>query len=224
MTKRFKMQRRGDNAEILIYDTIGEDFWGGVSSKTFYKDLKALGAVKNLTLRINSEGGNLFEGFAIYNQIRGADADNRIVMVDALAASAASLIAMAGDEIRIAKNAWIMIHNPMAIAVGDYRDFEEHAVLLRQLRDSCADTYAARTTIEADEAGDMMDEETWMDSDTALEKGFADQEVEQMAVAAKLDISRWPKAPNALRMRAVDVIPSKLASMARRVDKYTKRD
>ena len=225
MKKRFKMQRRGDNAEILIYETIGEDFWGGVSSKTFYKDLQALGAVKTLNIRINSEGGNLFEGVAMYNQIRGADAERRVVMIDALAASAASLIAMAGDEIQIAKNAWVMIHNPMGIAMGDYRDFEEQAVLLRQLRDSVADTYAGRTDVTAGEASEMMDEETWLDSERSVELGFADSEVEQLAVAANLDLTRWPYAPQALKRRAnPDVIPAKLASMSRRVDTILKRD
>lgn len=220
MPKRFKMQKRGGDAEILIYDTIGEDFWGGVSSKTFYNDLKALGSIKTLNVRINSEGGNLFEGFAIYNQIKSADAERRVVTIDALAASAASLIAMAGDEIRIAKNAWIMVHNPFGFAMGDYRDFDEQALLLRQLTDTVAETYEARTNVTAEQAREMMDAETWMAAEPAIENGFADQEVEQMAVAAKLNLSRWPHAPQALVRRAdPDVIPAKLASMAHRLDK-----
>ncbi len=218
--KHFQMARRNDDAEILIYDNIGEDYWGGVSSKTFYEDLKDLGSVKNITVRINSEGGDLREGLAIYNHLKNAEAKKTIVIVDALAASAASLVAMAGDEIQIAKNAWFMVHNPQGITGGDYRHLESAAVLLKAFTENVAETYSNRTGTDSDEIKGMMDDETWMDSEQSMKLGFADTEVEQMAVAAKLDLTRWPNAPKALKIKAdPDVIPSRLARMKRKVDR-----
>ncbi len=221
MKKRFKMQRRQDNAEVYIYEAIGEDWWGGVSSKTLKNDLNELGAVKDLIIRINSEGGNLFEGLAMYNHIRAADAQRRIVKIDALAASAASLIAMAGDEIEIAANAWMMVHNPVAAVVGDYREIEEAALFAQRLTINVANSYATRTNNEVDTVREMMDETKWMDAAESVDKGFADVETEQLQVAAALDITKYPNAPQEL-LRRVDntMIAAKLASMQRRIDKH----
>lgn len=219
--KRFKMQKRGNDAEILIYDLIGEDYWGGVSSKTFYEDLNGLGAVNELTIRINSEGGDLREGYAMYHHIRTAGAQTRLVIVDSLAASAASLIAMAGDQIQMAKNAWFMVHNPMTIGVGDYRDFEAYAMLLRAVRDQAAETYAERTGVDVNVVTELMDAETWMDAEKSIKNGFADQQVEMQPMAANLDITRWPNAPQALRMRANNnIVPARIARMARRIEQF----
>jgi len=223
--KRFRMERRGDDAELFIYDQIGEDFFGGVSSKSLYEDLKAVGQVKNLTVRINSGGGDVFEGFAMYNHIRNADAQSVTVKIDALAASAASMIAMAGNDIEIAGNAYIMIHNPWGFAMGDYRTMDEQASLLRQITDTSANIYADKTGLTVDAIKELMDAETWMDAVESVDHGFATRAVDELKVAANLDMTRFPNAPKKLR-RAADpnIIPAKLASMRRRLDSVKARD
>jgi ATP-dependent Clp protease protease subunit len=99
---------------------VGEGWFGGMSAKTFVTELQKLGKVDVINLHINSPGGSVFDGVAIYNSLKSHPA--RIeVDVDALAASIASVIAMAGDEIRIAENAMMMIHDPTGVAIGGPR-------------------------------------------------------------------------------------------------------
>jgi ATP-dependent Clp protease, protease subunit len=164
----------GSRGEIWLYDQIGESFWGeGISAKTFQKELAALGRVTTINLRINSPGGDVFDGLAIYNQLAAHPA-RVIVDIDGLAASIASVIAMAGDEIRIAANAMMMVHNPHGMAMGDANEMQRVAALLSQVKGSLADTYAARTSQPRAQLEAWMDDETWMVADTAVQYGFAD--------------------------------------------------
>ena len=102
--------KAGDEAEILIYEDVGEGWFGGVTAKQFADELKALGSVKTINLRLNSAGGDVFDGLAIYRRL--VDHPAKIVShIDGLAASIASVIAMAGDEIRISESGFLMIHN-----------------------------------------------------------------------------------------------------------------
>lgn len=221
---RFKMKKQGRNGEILIYDLIGEDLFGGVSSKALYEDLQTMGRLDTLTIRINSEGGDLREGWAMYNHIRAADVRNRVVIVDSLAASAASLVALAGDVRQIAKNAWTMIHNPQTFTIGDYRDHEKQTQLLVAVTEQVRNVYADRTGQDAAKLASMMDETTWLDAEQSRDMGFATDLIDAQPIAANIDISRWVNVPDALLKKAnPNVIPARIASMARRLDTMRKR-
>lgn len=189
-----------DDAEILIYDTIGQDFWGdGVSAKGLDKELKALGSPKRITVRINSGGGDVFDGVAIYNTLAKHPA-RKVVEVDGLAASAASVIAMAGDEIRMGDGAFLMIHNAWGFAIGNSAEMRRTAELLDSVSGQLANIYAKRTGRQAKDVARMMDAETWMDPDTAIAEGFADARSDQVVkMAASVDISRFRNVPQALR-------------------------
>src|SRR6185369_10879333 len=119
----YRMLAKGkDNAEIYLYGVIGGDWFGeGVTAKQFADDLKKLGNVKTIDLRINSEGGSVFDGKAMYSLLNEHPA-KVVTHIDGLAASAASFLAMAGDEIEIAEGAFVMIHNAYTIAMGDARE------------------------------------------------------------------------------------------------------
>lgn len=203
MKSQFKA--KGTCAEIWLYDQIGQSFWGeGVSAKTFQKELNALGRVDTINLRINSPGGDVFDGLAIFNQLKSHRAQI-VVDIDGLAASIASVIAMAGDEIRIASNAMMMIHNPHGMAVGDAREMARMSVLLEQIKDgSLIDTYAQRTAQSRDRLAAWMDDETWLSSEAAVQYGFADSITSAMSVAACADVlARFHNVPDALKKRAV---------------------
>jgi ATP-dependent protease ClpP protease subunit len=164
-----KGNKRG---EIWLYDQVGEGWFGGMSAKTFVAELQKLGKVDVINLHINSPGGSVFDGVAIYNSLKSHPA--RIeVDVDALAASIASVIAMAGDEIRIAENAMMMIHDPTGVAVGGAEEMRKTADLLDQIKDVIVSTYVKRTKKE-NEIRAMMAEETWMTGGDAVDMGFAD--------------------------------------------------
>src|SRR5258707_608582 len=123
---------KGSRGEIWLYDQVGEGWFGGMSAKTFVAEVQKLGKVDLINLHINSPGGSVFDGVAIYNNLKSHPA--RIeVDVDGVAASIASVIAMAGDEIRMAANAMMMIHNAMGMTFGDAEDMRKTADLLDQL-------------------------------------------------------------------------------------------
>lgn len=168
-----------NRAEIMIYDPIGGDWYGnGVTAQRFVDDLAALGDVKDITVRINSPGGEVFDGFAIYNALKNHPAQVH-VQIDGLAASIASVIAMAGDLVTMGTGAMIMIHDPWSIALGDADDFRGAAEMLDQIKVGIIDAYAVRTGIDRDELSTMMDKETWLTVDEAIEKGFADERINE---------------------------------------------
>lgn len=163
----------GDDT-ISIYDVIGEDMFGdgGVSSKRIAAALRRIGA-RDVTVNINSPGGDFFEGVAIYNMLR--QHPHRVtVQVMGLAASAASLIAMAGDEIRVAAVGFVMVHNAWAIAIGNRHDMRAAADTLEPFDAAMAGLYAARSGADLATAASWMDAETWFNGAQAVENGLAD--------------------------------------------------
>jgi ATP-dependent Clp protease protease subunit len=200
MTVQFKA--KGSRGEIWLYDQIGEDFWsgGGITDKQFQKELSALGNVSEISLRINSPGGDVFQGFAIYNMLKRHPA-NIVVDVDALAASIASIIAMAGDTIRMAKNAMMMIHNPQGMAYGDANEMVRVKALLDQIKGSLVDTYVDRTGQKGGDLANWMDDETWFTAESAVERGFADSVTRETTVNAFAPPHAFRNVPDAFKTR-----------------------
>jgi ATP-dependent protease ClpP protease subunit len=188
-----------NTAEILIYDTIGEDFWDeSVSAKKFVRELNDIDA-KNINIRINSEGGSVFDGLAIYHAIKRKDSFIT-TFVDGLAASIASVIALAGDKVVIAKNAFFMIHNPWSWAIGDSKEMIKQAELLDQIKGSIVNIYSGHSTLSEDEIIKAMDEETWYDGDQSEELGFSDVVGEEKKIAASLNfgLKMFKNTPKAI--------------------------
>jgi ATP-dependent Clp protease protease subunit len=182
---RVQAKAGGNSAEIYLYGVIGQSFWDeGITAKQFKDDLAKLGNnIQQLDIRINSDGGDVFDGRTIYNLLLQHKA-NKTVYVDGLAASIASLIAMAGNKIVMGDGAFMMIHNAWGVAVGNGSEMRRVADLLDSVSGTLIDTYAARTKLARDEIVTMMDAETWMPSSEAVEKGFADEVVQGVKVAA----------------------------------------
>lgn len=166
------------NSEILLYGPIaGESSWWGdeVTPRSFAEDLESLGG-KDVTVRINSGGGDVFAAHAIHNQLV-AYKGRVTVVIDGLAASAATIIAVAGDRIIMPSNALFMIHNP-AIGLSDYYGADEllkAAEALNTIKGSIVAAYRKRCKASAEELAAMMDAETWMGAAECLEKGFVDE-------------------------------------------------
>lgn len=195
------MAAKGDRAEIFLYDIIGEGWFGGISAQQFAKDLRALGAVKTIDVRINSDGGDVFEGRAIYTNLVQHDA-RIVVHVDGLAASIASLIAMSGDEIRMADGSYMMIHNAWGVGIGEAADLRRTADLLDSVSGTIADTYAARTKNDRAKIDKWMADETWFTAAEAVDANFADILDEPVRAAASVrDASMFRNLPAALRPR-----------------------
>ena len=158
---------------ISILDPIGADWFGeGVTAKRIASALRSIGD-KEVEVSVNSPGGDYFEGLAIYNLLRDHPAKVTVKIVG-IAASAASVIAMAGDEIQIARAGFLMIHNTWVIAAGDRHGFRDVADWLEPFDETAADIYAARTGLDPKDIGKMLDRETWIGGKDAVEQGFAD--------------------------------------------------
>lgn len=203
---RFSMQAQGDTAEILIYDEIGASFWGGgIAPSQFAQDLKALGDIKTLNVRINSPGGDVFDGTTIYNLLVQHPADVN-VYVDGLAASAASLVAMAGDKIYMADNAMMMIHNAWGCMAGDANDLRTFADILQKVSETMCSTYAKRSGMKASAVQALMDKETWFNAQECIDEGFADEIVKPAEADASartsFDLSHFKNVPKAVAQPA----------------------
>jgi ATP-dependent protease ClpP protease subunit len=172
-------QTSNNETTITLYDEVGAF---GAGSKEFLADLAKLDG-QHIHLRINSPGGSVVEGTAIYNALRRHQG-GLTVHIDALAASMASVIAMAGAPVYIADNALLMIHNPWTVSMGDSDQLRREADLLDKLKDSLRNAYVRKTGMEADRIAEMMDQETWLDAVEAVALGFADAIEEGVAAAA----------------------------------------
>lgn len=182
----------GTDATIYVYDEISA--WG-VSAKQFCDDLNGITA-SNINLRLNSPGGNVFDGVTIHNALKSHKASIN-VQVDGLAASIASVIAMAGDKITMAQNAMMMIHNAWSLAIGNATELRKTADVLDKIDGTLVNTYSERTGAGKRSIKQMMNDETWMTADEALKMGFCDQVGEQKDVKASFDLSKFGNTPAA---------------------------
>lgn len=173
----------GDNV-ITIYDVIGEDYWsgGGVTAKRVAAALRTIGD-RDVIVRENSPGGDMFEGIAIYNLLR-AHKGKVTVEVMGWAASAASIIAMAGDEIVMGLGSFIMVHNAWGAVVGNRHDFTAAAELFDGFDAALTDIYEARTGAKRKLITDLMDAESFMGPSEAVKNGFADRVSDDLSAPA----------------------------------------
>lgn len=171
----------GQPTEVMIYDEIG---YYGVTAQDFVRDLDAIGRDNELVVRINSPGGDVFDGIAILNALR-ARPGTTTTIVDGLAASAASFIAMGGDEIVMRKYSELMIHDAWGMAIGNASDLRELADQLDRSSDNIAAIYAERAGGTVEEWRELMRAEQWFTADEAVEAGLATRVDDTNASSAK---------------------------------------
>ncbi|CAM4393484.1 ATP-dependent Clp protease proteolytic subunit [Comamonas aquatilis] len=166
---------RDEDRAISIYDAIGYDPWTGegVTAKRVAGALRSLGKGP-VTVNINSPGGDMFEGLAIYNLLREHEGEVNVKVLG-LAASAGSVIAMAGDTVQIARAGFLMIHNAWVVTMGNRNDLRELATWLEPFDAAMGDIYAVRTGLESKAIAKLMDSESWIGGAAAVEQGFADE-------------------------------------------------
>ena len=148
-------------------------WWGDDACTDARRFRQRLDRCGDVVVHINSPGGDVFAGAAIYSALR-AHKGNVTVQIVGIAASAASVIAMAGDEVLISPVAYMMIHNPWTLAQGDANEMEHQAEILREIGNGLVAAYAQKTGLETDEIKRLLDAETYMNAETAVELGFAD--------------------------------------------------
>lgn len=204
-SRTLEVRNKSDSvAELIIYANIGKKFWpedDTVSAKEVSDALSKLSSsVKELNIRINSPGGDVFEGVAIYNRLKELKI-KKTVQIDGLAASIASVIALAGDEIVIGEGAMYMIHLPWTFAMGNRMEMENTINLLMEVEEQIIGIYARRTKISRMEIKKMLEADngvgTWMDATEAKKKGFVDKTMEaSVPIAASALKQPWIlKAP-----------------------------
>ncbi len=194
MKNWYTIRARATGAEVLIYDEIGAY---GVSAKGFLAEFGALPDDAPIDLRLNSPGGSVFDAVAIYNAL-SRHAGTITVWIDGIAASAASYIAMAGDEIVMPENAFMMIHDPSGVVMGTAVDMRDMAGMLDKIAASMTRGYAAKSGKPVEEIAALLKAETWFDAKDALEAGLATRMSEPVRIAASFDIARFRNAPSVL--------------------------
>lgn len=190
---------------ITIYQTIGEDFWGeGFTARRMSAALRSIGK-KDVTVSINSPGGDFFEGATIYNLLR-EHPGKVTVKIPGLAASAASVIAMAGDVIQISEIGFYMIHNAWGVVMGNRNEMRKTADTFETFDDAMVGLYAARSGFDSKKIAKMMDDDTWMNATDAIEKGFADEIMPAKAVEETVNKEKQAKA---MARRTLEIVLAK---------------
>lgn len=221
MTKKFwnfaKNEADPSVGELNIYSEISDVSWWGdeVTPAQFKKDLDSLGDISTLNININSPGGDVFAGQTIYSILKRHSA-HKVVHIDGLAASIASIVAMAGDEIIMPKNAMMMIHNAWTYAAGNKNELREMADTLEKIDGVLCSIYVEKTGRKAEEVQAKMDAESWFTADEALEFGLIDSVGEEMKVAAldKKFFNKYHNVPD-------DVVCVEVANITIPAEAYT---
>lgn len=204
--------------ELWIYDVIGSGFFeAGVTDKSVRDELAKFKNTEPLLVRINSPGGDVMQAVAIktmLDQWKGGVS----IQIDGLAASAASYIATAGAKCTMADGAMYMIHNPWTIAVGDSRDMRKQADVLDKIGGKLVDAYSRRAGKDSKAIQKMLDEETWLTSDEAVEQGFADEVIKETAAAYAIPVAMGFKHPPQDPKEPTQRTVNKLAALQRQLD------
>lgn len=205
-----------EEADLMLYGTIGSDeFWDDISDKAFKEEITNLGDVKNINIYINSPGGSVFAAVAIANTLKNHSA-TVTAYIDGLAASAATIITSACDIVKMPKNALFMIHNPWTIAWGEKKDFEKTIDMLEKVKDSIVETYLSKTGLDKEQLSELMDNESWLNSEEAKSYGFIDEivdlSVEKEIVSNKLimngmafDVSKFKNFKGGEKTNEIDI-------------------
>ena len=191
MKSWYTIRARDSGAEVVIYDEIGAY---GVSARGFLAELGAIPDAAAIDLRLNSPGGSVFDAVAIHNALT-RHSGTVTVWIDGIAASAASYVAMAGDEIVMPENAFLMIHDPSGLVMGTAADMRAMAETLEKIAGSMTRGYASRSGKPEAEIAALMAAETWFDAQEALQAGLATRLAEPVRIAASFDIARFRNAP-----------------------------
>ena len=187
MKTYFRMSAAADTGNVMLYDEIGDN-----TATDFNAELNALGPVKNINLRINSPGGNVFDGLAIYNMLKNHPA-TVTASIDGIAASAASLIAMAADKIVMPENSFMLIHAPSGMTIGTSADHSAMAADLLAMEDQFAKTYAARSRNSIASVKALMGQDRLMTADEAKQAGYADEVIGSARMVASFDLGKLPQ-------------------------------
>lgn len=184
------------SAELFLFGVLSNATWfdDEVTPKTFSDELKALGDVGEVVVRINSPGGDVFAAISISGMLR--DHPARIVaQVDGLCASAATLVMANADTVRVSPESMIMIHDPSTMAAGTAEAMDKAAAFLRKAKENIIDVYERRTGIDRDELAQMMADETWLNGAEAVALKFADELTEgYLGATARLGAASWNMA------------------------------
>ena len=203
------LAKAGGRLEVQLYEEIGRDMWTGegTTAKQFQEDLKAAGDVSSIHLRVNSPGGSVWDGISMYNILLSHPA-TVTVTVDGLAASIASVIIMAGSEISMAANSMLMIHNPYTVMGGDAHEMRKMAETLDKVKGSMITAYRRHTKKTKEAVGKIMDDETWLTAEEAVDAGFVEEILDPDETT---DLAANLASPILARCRHV---PAKLAALA----------
>jgi len=191
---------------LHLYDILGEDLLGGISARRVVEDLRALGDAPELEVRLSSSGGDVFEGIAVYNALTRFPG-KVTVHVDAIAASIASLVALAGDRTLVAENAMLMVHRPWTAMMGDAEELRRQAETLDKAWSVMLATYARRTGKRPATLAQRVQDaggEWWMTAEEAVAEGFADGVEKTDRTAAVFGLKRFKRVPERLAARATD--------------------
>ena len=195
------LEPRNEGGRVARVDIMGPIGGWDVSGSEFLRELKDLGDVDSIDLRIHSPGGSVLDGWAIANGIKNHPA-HVVARVEGLAASMGSVVLMSADEIEVPQNAYVMIHNVSGGAFGEAEELESMAQLMRKLQDDVTDFYANATGKDREEIAEMMAAETWMNGEDAVEHGFATRVLEPVKAAACADletlVSKFENVPEAV--------------------------
>lgn len=223
-----KMSADGEVGEIYIYGEITRYQWDetDVTANSFKEDLDNLGDVSTINVYINSPGGSVFEGVAIHNMLKRHKAKIN-VYIDALAASIASVIAMAGDTIFMPKNAMMMIHNPWTVAIGNAKELRKVADDLDRISVSAIESYLQKAGDKLDEKTlkQLLDEETWLTADEAKNYGLCDVVQEPNNMAASISdefLQRYKNVPEQLIQRKNNILSAKEMAERKKIAEQAK--
>lgn len=201
------------NATIYIYDVIGQDFFGdGLTARSLQEELNQHRSIETIDVRINSPGGSVFDGIAIYNMLADHPATVN-VWIDGAAWSMASGIAMAGDTVNMAENALLMLHDPMSVAVGNESDMRSEADRLSKVKDQLTFAYKNKSGKPFEEISSLMSQETWMSAEEAKDFGFVDNITSHVEVKNKIDIPEFIRVPGNRMFAAMNVCVPKVKKL-----------